>query len=102
MNEHEVALEITRLKIRCETHEALLSKLLLASWLQIPGTSLQEASRQTLSDFASVAKGLQNSIYSSDKYASFSDAEKALYSDEIAEIVGQMKSYVILLSGKKK
>jgi hypothetical protein len=99
MDSHKIALEITRLKIRCEIHDALLAKLTLAMWSAIPGTSIQEARASALSELESIAVGLATNFYSSETYVSFDDSEKALYSDEMREIVEHMKSYVNLLTG---
>jgi hypothetical protein len=101
MDVHKMALEISRLKIRCEIHEALLAKTTLAMWLSIPGTSTQEARSAALSELEAVAEGLERTFYSSEKYASFEDSEKALYADELREIVDHMKSYVTLLTRRK-
>jgi hypothetical protein len=84
-----------------EIHEALLAKATLANWLAIPGTATQEARTAVLSEFEAIAEGLHKTFYSSDKYASFDESEKALYSDELREIVDHMKSYVKLLTGGK-
>jgi hypothetical protein len=98
MDVHKMALEITRLKIRCEIHDAMLAKLTLAMRLAIPGTSSQEARAAALSELEAIAEGIGKSFYSSEKYADFDDSEKALYSDELREIVDHMKSYVTLLT----
>ena len=101
MDSAKLALEISRLKIRCEIHEALLAKTTLAMWLSIPGTSTQEARVAVLEEFESIAEGLRKTFFSSEKYPDLDDSEKALYYEEMREIVEHMKSYVNLLTSKK-
>jgi hypothetical protein len=98
MTPAELSLEITRLKIRCEIHEALLAQLMLGSRLAIPGTSTQEARAQTLSVFEAVAEGLGGTFFGSEQLSGSDGSEKALYREELRDIVDHMKSYVDLLT----
>jgi hypothetical protein len=101
MDASELALEITRLKIRCELHEAMLAKLTCAMWLQIPGITPQRVRAEALGEFESIAEGLAKVLFSSPNYAAFDDSEKAMYHDEMREIVEHVKTYVDLLTKKR-
>lgn len=102
MTPAELSLEITRLKIRCEIHELLLAKLLLAMHLAIPGRTPQVLREAALSEFEAVAEGLARTFFGSELLSASSDgSEKILYRDELSEIVDHMKSYVDLLTNYK-
>lgn len=100
MGNPQVDLEITKLKIRCEIHDALLAKLILAMWLAIPGTSRQESRARALEELEGLQEGLGTILFSSPQYASFDEVEKAQYYEEMREIVDHMKQYVNLLGEK--
>jgi hypothetical protein len=105
MDTSELALEITRLKIRCEIYEVLLSRirffqlLVPVSPLPNPEKAIQRARDQVLEELEGIAQASEKRILGSS--AMVHDSEKALYADEIREIVEHMKSYMDVFTGKK-
>lgn len=95
MDLSEIALELTRLKMRTEIHEALLFKFRVAWPLGTGLVSLGEIRVQLLSELEEIAIVLEKALFSSDDFETLDDLEKALYSDEFREMVEHMKSYVM-------
>jgi|SRR5271156_6175320 len=94
MDAIKIALQLTRLEMRAEIHEALLIKLRVALPLSADQVSLLESREQILLELEEMAAVLERNFFSSE-FAAFDDSEKALYSDEFREIVEHMKSYVM-------
>jgi hypothetical protein len=94
MDSIKIALQLTRLEMRAEIHEALLIKLRVALPLSTGLIDLLESRKQILLELEEIAAVLEKNFFSSE-FAAFDDSEKALYSDEFREIVEHMKSYVV-------
>ena len=94
MDAIKIALQLTRLEMRAEIHEALLIKLRVALPLSTDLISLLDSREQVLLELEEIAAVLERNFFSSE-FAAFDDSEKALYSDEFREIVEHMKSYVM-------
>lgn len=94
MDAIKVALQLTRLEMRAEIHEALLIKLRVALPLSTDLVSLLDSREQAHLELEEIAAVLERNFFSSE-FAAFDDSEKALCSDEFREIVEHMKSYVM-------
>lgn len=94
MDAIKIALQLTRLEMRAELHEALLIKLRVALPLTTGQVDLLESREEVLLELEEIAAVLERNFFSSE-FAAFDDSEKALYSDEFRELVEHMKSYVM-------
>lgn len=100
MDEHAVALEITRLKMRMEIHEALLLQLRLFVPHSIAESTFRENQAGALSALEEIASALERQLMISDQYGRLTAEERALYADELRELVVHMKDYVTSMSPK--
>lgn len=93
MNLDEMALEITRLKMRTSILQTLLLQTMLFAPAETSEESLRSNQRRTLQQLDEISLVLQLA-YLNFPGVSGSDAERALHADELREIVEQMKSYI--------
>jgi hypothetical protein len=98
MNADKFALALAQLRIRCDLYELLISHLLLRTRTFEPQSKAEDSfranERTTLSTLEAISQSMQHSILSSPKYGWLSAAERALYADEVHDIVGEMKTTV--------
>jgi hypothetical protein len=97
MTINETRLDIARIKFRLEFHEALLVRMRVFQLLQpvspllAPEQEIRAAQDSVLREIEEISSAVENLFL---RQLSLSDAEKALYADEIREIAENMKSYV--------
>lgn len=94
MDQNKLALEITRLKMRAYIQEILLLQLRLLLPVATAGVSVDESRRATQDNLEAIASELEQHMFSTDDFGPMNDAERALYADEIREVVDKMKSLV--------
>ena len=102
MDANKIALEITRLKMRAFIHEFLLLHLRLLLPVATMGVSVDESQRLTLDTLEASAKELEVYMFATDEYGALTDAERALYADEVRETFEKMKSLVEVLADDMK
>jgi len=94
MDAEAMALEITRLKMRAEIHEMLLLQMRIFVPHTIKQSEFHERQQGAVSVLEGIASSLERDLMASSRYARLSDSERALYADELREIVEHMKTYI--------
>jgi hypothetical protein len=89
----KLELEIKRLQLRAQIHEALLLKTCVALFLSLGETNFQEIRDQLLQEIEGIGATTENPFLSS-VASPLADAEKATYAEEIHEVVDQMNTHV--------
>jgi hypothetical protein len=84
--------------MRAEIHEVLLLQVRLLLPLANKGVSLHESEQILRAGLEDIAATLEQRFLSSPEYQEMTDAERALYADELREVVEHMKTSTNLLT----
>jgi hypothetical protein len=99
VDNHQIALEITRLKMRSEVQEILLLQLRLLLPLTAKGVTVDESKKAAIAALEDITNGYEKDFYASGRYKTLDESEKALYADEFREIVETMKQKIEIIAG---